>query len=191
MNGAKIGYVRVSTNDQNTARQLDSEKLDRMFIDKASGKNSDRPQLQELLLYVRDQDEVIVHSMDRLARNLDDLRRLVSEFNAKGVKVRFVKEGLTFSGDDSAMSKLILSVMGAFAEFERSLILERQREGIDKAQKLGVYKGRKRALDKEQVKEIMERVNIRRENISALAREYKVSRQTIYTVLKRERAVSS
>lgn len=130
MKGQKIGYVRVSSLEQNETRQLEGEKLDRIFTDKASGKDTNRPQLQELLQFVREGDTVFVHSMDRLARNLDDLRQLVKKLTNKGICIYFVKEGLTFNGEDSPMSNLLLSVMGAFAEFERALIKERQREGI-------------------------------------------------------------
>src|ERR1700739_4006299 len=128
--GQRIGYQRVSTVDQNTDRQLDGVGLDKVFTDKASGKDTDRPELSRALDYVRDGDTLVVHSMDRLARNLEDLRRVVRELTGSGVKVEFVKESLTFSGDDSPMNTLLLSMLGAVAEFERSMILERQREGI-------------------------------------------------------------
>ena len=146
----RVGYIRVSTLDQNTERQLDGQELDKVFTDKASGKDTKRPQLQAALDYLREGDSLVVHSMDRLARNLDDLRRIVLGLTSKGVLVEFVKERLTFTGEDSAMSQLLLSVMGAFAEFERSLIRERQREGIALAKKAGVYKGRKPSLTDEQ-----------------------------------------
>ena len=126
----RVGYIRVSSVDQNTVRQLDGIAVERTFTDKASGKDTTRPALDEMLAFVRDGDTVIVHSMDRLARNLDDLRRVVRSLTGKGVRVDFVKESLAFTGDDSPMATLLLSVMGAFAEFERALILERQREGI-------------------------------------------------------------
>jgi DNA invertase Pin-like site-specific DNA recombinase len=129
----RVGYVRVSTADQNDARQVHELDVEKLFIDRASGKStSERPQLAALLEFVREGDLVIVHSMDRLARNLDDLRALVRSMNAKGVQVQFLTEHLTFTGDDSPMSNLLLSVMGAFAEFERALIRERQREASHK-----------------------------------------------------------
>ena len=183
MKGQKIGYVRVSSLDQNETRQLEGEKLDRIFTDKASGKDTDRPQLQELLQFVREGDTVFVHSMDRLARNLDDLRQLVKKLTNQGVSIYFAKEGLTFNGEDSPMSNLLLSVMGAFAEFERALIKERQREGIVLAKKKGVYKGRKQALRIEQITELKQRVAAGG-NKTALASEYKISRQTLYSYLK-------
>ena len=133
-----IGYIRVSTVDQNTERQLDGLKLDKVFTDKASGKDVNRPQLKAAREYVREGDRLVVHSLDRLARNLVDLKNIVSELTARDVTVQFVKENLTFTNEDNAMSNLLLSVMGAFAEFERALIRERQREGIALAKKRGV-----------------------------------------------------
>src|SRR3546814_163856 len=130
MKGQRIGYVRVSTFDQNVDRQLDGQSLDRIFTDKASGKDINRPELDAMLAFAREGDTVVVHSMDRLARNLDDLRKLVQSLTKRGVRIEFVKESLAFSGEDSPMANLMLSVMGAFAEFERALIRARQREGL-------------------------------------------------------------
>jgi DNA invertase Pin-like site-specific DNA recombinase len=113
MTGQRIGYIRVSTVDQNTERQLDGIQLDKTFLDKASGKDTKRPQLELMMSFVRSGDTVIVHSMGRLARNLDDLRRIVQMLTGKGVRIEFVKEHLTFTGEDSPMAKLMLSVMGA------------------------------------------------------------------------------
>ena len=144
--GQRIGYQRVSTVDQNTDRQLDGVELDKVFTDKASGKDANRPELHVRIEYVRDGDTLVVHSMDRLARNLEDLRRIVRELTGQGVRVEFVKENLTFAGDDSPMNTLLLSMLGAVAEFERSMILERQREGIALAKAAGKYKGRKASL---------------------------------------------
>ena len=144
--GQRVGYIRVSSAGQNPARQLDGVELDRVFTDAVSGKSADRPQLVAMLAYVRDGDTVIVHSMDRLARNLDDLRRLVRELTGGGVAVQFVKEQLTFTAEDSPMATLLLSVLGAFAEFERALIRERQLEGIALAKVSGAYTGRKPSL---------------------------------------------
>jgi DNA invertase Pin-like site-specific DNA recombinase len=181
--GQIVGYVRVSSIDQNEARQVGAlEGADRLFVDKMTGKSAQRPALAELLAFVREGDTVRVTSLDRLARNLDDLRRLVSDLTAKGVRVEFIKEGLTFTGDDSAMSRLLLSVMGAFAEFERSLIRERQAEGIAIAKANGVYKGRKRALTPEQVAVARERVSGGVPK-AAVARDLGVSRQTLYAAL--------
>lgn len=175
----RVGYQRVSAVDQNTARQLDGIELDKVFTDRASGKDANRPELARALDYVREGDTLVVHSMDRLARNLEDLRRLVRELTAQGVKVEFVKENLTFSGDDSPMSTLLLSMLGAVAEFERSMILERQREGIALAKAAGKYKGRKPSLTEEQAEELRARLAAG-ESVTALAREFGVSRQTVY-----------
>src|SRR3546814_6582702 len=120
MKGQRIGYVRVSTFDQNVDRQLDGQSLDRIFTDKASGKDINRPELDAMLAFAREGDTVVVHSMARLARNLDDLRKLVQSLTKRGVRIEFVKESLPFSGEDSPMANLMLSVMGEFAEFERS-----------------------------------------------------------------------
>jgi DNA invertase Pin-like site-specific DNA recombinase len=180
MDGKRIGYVRVSSIDQNPDRQLEAINADKVFIDKASGKDSARPQLELLLDFVREGDTVVVSSMDRLARNLDDLRRLVHDLTGRGVRVEFIKEGLTFTGEDSAMSKLLLSMMGAFAEFERSLIHERQAEGISLAKKRGAYRGRKRkALSQEQLVTIRERLSSGTSKAS-IARELGLSRETLY-----------
>ncbi|ADG99231.1 Resolvase domain protein [Segniliparus rotundus DSM 44985] len=177
--GQRVGYVRVSTMAQNTERQLDGVELDKVFTDKLSGKDTARPSLDQVLGYVREGDVLLVHSMDRLARSLDDLRRIVRGLTAKGVRVEFVKEGLAFTGDDSPMNTLLLSMLGAVAEFERSMILERQREGIAIAKRDGKYKGRKAALDTERADELRARLKAG-EPVASLAREYGVSRQTVY-----------
>src|SRR5215210_7935729 len=128
MAGQRIGYIRVLSFDQQVDRQLDGIALDQIFTDKASGKDTNRPQLELMLRFARTGDTVVVLSMDRLARNLDDLRRIVHILTGKGVRIEFVKEQLTFTGEDSPMANLLLSVMGAFAEFERALMRERQRK---------------------------------------------------------------
>ena len=179
----RVGYVRVSSVDQNAVRQLDGITFERTFTDKASGKDTTRPKLDEMLAFVRDGDTVIVHSMDRLARNLDDLRRIVRTLTGKGVQVQFVKENLTFTGEDSPMATLLLSVMGAFAEFERALILERQREGIAAARQRGAYTGRKPALTPEHARELCERAAAG-ERKSVLAKEFGISRETVYSYLR-------
>ena len=182
--GETVGYIRISALDQNTARQLDGIDLDKCFIDKASGKSiAQRPKLQEMLDYIRSGDVLLVHSMDRLARNLDDLRLLVKKIVAKDVLIKFIKEQITFGEKDSPMSTLLLSVMGAFAEFERSIIKERQMEGIAIAKTKGKYKGRKKKLSSEQVLEIKGLVSSG-ENKSRIAQQYNISRETLYKYLK-------
>ena len=185
MTGKKIGYIRVSSLDQNFERQLEGVKLDKCFIEKASGKDTARPQLEAMLNYARDGDVIIIHSMDRLARNLDDLRKLVKQLTSQKVKIKFIKENLIFTGEDGAMSNLLLSVMGAFAEFERSLIRERQREGIAIAKKKGLYKGRKPSLSNEQIEELKIRVQ-NGDRKSDIAKDLKISRETLYQYLRKK-----
>jgi len=183
MAGQQIGYVRVSSIDQNTERQLEGVQLDQVFTDKASGKDTARPQLEAMLKFARSGDTVVVHSMDRLARNLDDLRRIVSDLTRRGVKIQFIKESLAFTGEDSPMANLMLSVMGAFAEFERALIRERQREGVTLAKQRGAYKGRKKALSPQEVIALKERIAAG-ETKTNVARDVGVSRETLYQYLR-------
>lgn len=176
----QIGYIRVSTADQRTERQLDGIKLDRTFTDKCSGSTTERPALQQLKAHVREGDTIIVHSIDRMARNLEDLLELINYFSSEGVQIRFVKENMTFGGTESnPMQKLILSVMGSVAEFERAIILERQREGIAKAKERGVYKGRKPSVDREQV------LALHREGVNKaqIAKRLGIGRATVYRIL--------
>jgi DNA invertase Pin-like site-specific DNA recombinase len=183
MHGQRIGYIRVSTLDQHTQRQLEGIEVDQTFTDKASGKDTKRPQLDQLMDFVRSGDTVIVHSMDRLARNLDDLRRIVQTLTGKGVRIEFVKEHLTFTGEDSPMANLMLSVMGAFAEFERALIKERQREGIAQAKKRGAFKGRKKSLSQADVAQMRQQIAAGMSK-AQVAREFGISRQTLYQYLR-------
>ena len=183
MNGQRIGYIRVSTFEQNPERQLEGIQIDRTFTDKASGKDVKRPQLESLMTFARTGDTVVVHSMDRLARNLDDLRRTVQTLTQRGVHIEFVKEHLCFTGEDSPMANLMLSVMGAFAEFERSLIRERQREGIALAKQRGAYRGRKKSLSDSEIADLRQRVAAG-EKKTMLAREFGISRETLYQYLR-------
>lgn len=181
MAGAKVGYKRVSSTDQCLARQLDGLELDKIFEDKCSGKDSNRPQLQACIEYLRENDVLFIHSIDRLARNLYDLQNIVCELTNSGVTVHFVKENLSFQPDStsSPMQKLMFQMLGAFAEFERSLTRERQREGIIKAQKEGRPLGRTKSLTKEQVQELRERA-AKGERKAALASAFGISRQSVY-----------
>jgi DNA invertase Pin-like site-specific DNA recombinase len=185
--GHIVGYTRVSSVDQNDARQLDGVKVDKTYTDKASGKDTKRPQLQAALDHLREGDTLIVHSMDRLARNLDDLRKLVLDLTKKGVKVQFIKENLTFTGEDSPMANLLLSMLGAVAQFERELIKERQREGIAIAKKEGVYKGRKHSLSAERAADLRKRAKAG-EAKAGLAREFGISRAALYVYLGKDAA---
>ena len=153
--------------------------------DKASGKDLNRPELEELIKFVRDGDTVLVHSMDRLARNLEDFRLIVRRLTAKKVRVEFVKEQLGFTGDDNAMANLRLTVMGAFAEFERFLIRERQREGIALAKKRGVYRGRTPSLDGARAAELRGKAAAGVPK-AALARDFGISRETVCAYLRAE-----
>jgi len=159
--------------------------FDRVFEEKASGSSMTRPQLEECMAYLRQGDVLHVHSIDRLARNLSDLQQIIEKLLKKGVAIRFHKEGLTFTGEDNPFQWLQLQIIGAVAEFERAIIRERQREGIAAAKKRGVHMGRPRRLTPAQIKEILDR---RDESVSALARQYNVSRQTIYSVRRGEGA---
>ena len=181
--GQTVGYVRVSSTGQNDARQLEGVHLDRVFTDKASGKDTNRPHLQALLEFVREGDTVLVHSMDRLARSLRDLEGVVTGLTTRGVTVTFVKQGMTFTGEASPMNKLMLRMLGAVSEFERELILERQREGIAIAKAKGdVYKGRKPSLDAAGVAELRRLVG---EGIpkAQIAAKLGISRTTLYANL--------
>ena len=188
--GQKIGYVRVSSVDQNDARQLDGLVLDKIFTDKASGKDVHRPQLQALLSHVREGDHVYVHSMDRLSRSLKDLQEVVELLTARGVAVEFCKENLKFErpgnnsgGHTAAYSKLLLQMLGAVGEFERALIRERQREGIAIAKTKGVYKGRKSGLNAEMQLKLREMIA---SGISKteIAKNLAISRASVYQYIK-------
>jgi DNA invertase Pin-like site-specific DNA recombinase len=181
--GQRVGYKRVSTTDQTTARQLDGIELDRVFEDSCSGKTTNRPALQEALLYLRADDRLIVHSIDRLARNTKDLLDLVELLTGKGVTVEFVKENMTFStGVNDHMAKLMMTMLAAFADFERSIIRERQLEGIALAKKDGKYKGRAPKLNNKQVATLRERVAAGEEK-AAVARDFRISRVSLYRYL--------
>ena len=181
--GQTVGYVRVSSAGQNDARQLDGITLDKTFTDKASGKDTQRPQLQALLEFVREGDTVLVHSMDRLARSLKDLEAIVTGLTGRGVTVSFVSQSMTFTGDDSPMNTLMLQMLGAVSQFERSLILERQREGIAIAKAKGdVYKGRKPSLDAAGVAELKSLVSQGMPK-AQIAVKLKISRTTLYANL--------
>lgn len=180
MSGQRVGYRRVSTLIQNTERQLDGVELDKVFEDKMSGKDTNRPQLQAMLEFVREGDTVLVHSLDRLGRNLDDLRLLVKGMVSRGVTVRFLKESLTFSADaEDHFSELMLNMLASFAQFERALIKERQKEGVQIAKAKGVYKGRKQEMTEERIAEIRERIEAG-EPKAQIAKTMGISRDTLY-----------
>lgn len=175
----KVGYRRVSTIDQNLERQ-DLGEVERVFEEKVSGKNTDRAALQEMIAFVREGDEVIVFSIDRLARDLRDLQTIIQTLNDKGVSITFLSERLTFTGDtDDAFSRLQLQLMGAFAEFERNIIRKRQAEGIAKAKARGVYKGGKKKVDDQKIIDLKQQGK----RVSEIATALGVSRMTVYRAL--------
>ena len=185
MTGKRVGYIRVSTVLQNTVRQLDGILLDKTFTDKCSGRDTNRPQLQLCLEFLREGDTLVVHAMDRLARSIVDLRQMIDSLTAKGVQVQFIKENLTFNGKDSLMANLMLSIMGAVAEFELGKIAERRDEGIVAAKKAGKYLGRAPAIRAGNGK-LADLTKLAAENtpVAEMARQVGVSRQTIYSWLK-------
>ena len=191
MKAARVGYIRVSSSDQNTARQeknLKSMNLDRIFIDEYSGKNLDRPEFKRMLDFLRDGDELYVCSMDRLARNLKDLLTVISQLKDNGISLYFLKEGISLKpyGESSPMTNLLISMMGAVAEFERTLIRERQMEGISIAKAKGIYKGRK-PIDKQLINRADDLIK-QGIPLSKVSRELKISRSTLYRRIKNIRA---
>lgn len=185
-NGATVVYMRVSTVDQNLARQEElRDGADRVFEEKASASTRERPQLAAMLGFVREGDAIKVWSIDRLARSLSDLMAIIDELRAKKVSISFVKESMTFDAgkDADPYQQLQFHLIGAIAEFERSLSKQRQAEGIAKAKERGAYKGRKRVLTDDQVDAIAEKITDG-VTVSRLARDYEVSRGTIYAEMK-------
>ena len=183
-NGQHVAYLRVSSFDQNVERQLANAgiKFDEVFEEKASAKDVKRPELEACMKHLRRGDTLHVHSIDRLARNLKDLQTVVDDLVHRGVEVKFHKEGLTFTGSENPVQKMMFQMMGAVAEFERALIRERQREGIAIAMKKGTRFGATRKLTDKQISEIKRRIDLG-ETKKALAAEYQISRQTLYTAI--------
>ena len=176
---AVIGYRRVSTTDQTLDRQS-LEGCEKIFDETESGAKRERPALIKMIDYVREGDEVRIHSIDRLARDLRDLQDIIIKINDKGASIFFVSERLTFSStSDDPIAKLQLHMMGAFAEFERSIIKKRQAEGIAKAKAKGVYRGRKSSIDNEKVKQL----HSEGKGASAIAKELGIGRASVYRLL--------
>lgn len=187
----KVGYARVSTEDQNLERQLEALKAagvpsNRIFTDKISGKNTQRPGFEEMMRYLRRGDELYVTSMDRLSRSLQDLLAVTTTLRDRGVVLHFLKERIDLSPDDavSPVSTFMFSMLGAVAQFERELIRERQREGIAIAQAKGVYKGRK-PIPEETIAEAKRRIE-QGIPLAKVARDLNVNRTTIYKRMKSE-----
>lgn len=181
--GKKIGYIRVSTIDQNPDRQLEGMELDKRFIDYASGATPNRPQLSIMLDYCREADVVYVHSMDRLARSVRDLLDIVDHLIKRKVEIRFMAENLVFNGNDSPLSHFLLTTMGAYAELERKISLERQREGIKIAKAKGIYGGSKSPFTPELGEKIMADVRAR-DRMVDIAKKYRISRTSLYKYVK-------
>lgn len=187
--GQRFSYIRVSSADQNLARQREMiGPVDKEFLDKLSARSrAERPGLENCIDYLRDHDELIVASVDRLARSLVDLRSIIDKITAKGASVHFVKENLTFSAESTdPRATLMLGILGSFAEFERAIIRERQAEGIALAKKAGKYKGRKRALTPEQAEEVRRRADAGESKV-AIAKDLGISRATLYRALSEQR----
>jgi DNA invertase Pin-like site-specific DNA recombinase len=186
MKGHRIGYIRVSSYDQNLERQLEGVPVDKVFEDKASGKDKKRPGLEALTEFVREGDTVVVHSLDRLARNLSDLLHIVQGFVLRGIAVEFAKENLKFTKHRNNFDDLMLSVLGAVAQFERAMIGERQREGIALAKKRGVYNGKvkKRKLSDSQISDIKDKLG---QGVpkTRVAKEFGITRETLYKYLNK------
>lgn len=183
----RVGYVRVSSLDQNPDRQIEdlkSQGVEKLFIDQVSGKDVDRAELQKMLSFVRVGDALYVHSLDRLARNLADLLMLVQDLTGRGVSVHFLGEKLDFDAgkDASPTSKLMLSMIGTFAEFERSMIRRRQAEGIALAKERGAYKGRKRSVTDEQIDKVRSLIDLG-VPMTVAAQKVGISRTTAYKYL--------
>lgn len=189
MTGQTIAYRRVSTTDQTTDRQLPDMVFDREFEDQCSGSNTNRPGLKACLDFIREGDKLVVHSMDRLARNLPDMLALVGDLTKRGVSVQFVKEGLEFTGEKDHMQELQLQIMGAVAQFELAMIRERQREGVAAAKRAGKHCGRKSNLTDEQARKLVARVESG-EDKTGLAREFGISRATVYNVIAKAKKLA-
>lgn len=186
--GQKVGYIRVSAIDQNTESQkslLGNVGMDKVFEEKLSGKNTDRPQLQAMLDYVREGDTVYVKDLSRLARNTKDLLYIVEYLNQKRVGLFSIKENIDTSTN---FGKLMLTFLGAIYEFERANLLERQRDGIAVAKKQGKYKGRKKVPKPANFKEVYQKwINRQITSISAI-RELNISEYAFYKFVREENA---
>jgi len=182
--GKRLGYVRVSSVDQNPERQLEGIELDKKYIEYASGKTVNRPVLQSLLDYAREDDVIYIHSMDRLARNVKNLLDIVDSLIGRGIQIKFIKENLTFSSQKSPMNDLLLVMLGSVAQFEHAMIRERQLEGIAIAKRAGKYKGGQPKLTYDRKIELKNRLDSTRITKRQLAKEFGISRECLYRYLR-------
>ena len=192
MAGKKIAYIRVSSEGQNTSRQdnqIEELSVDKVFTEKVSCKNiQDRPQFQMMLDYAREDDIIYCADLSRWGRSLIDIKTTITDLTKRGVTVTFLKENLTFSGNDDPMSNLLLGILSSLSEWERAVIKSRQMEGVKIAQEKGIYKercGRKPKLTEEQIKEVQRRV-ADGEKRADVAVAFGVSRQTVYNLVASE-----
>ena len=175
----KLGYRRVPTLEQSLDRQ-DLGECDRVFEEKESAGSANRPALQDMLSFVRSGDEIVVHSIDRIARNLIDLQNIVQKLNDKGVTIRFLSESLPFSADGGcAFQTLQLQMLAAFGQFERTMIRKRQAEGIAKAKQRGVYSQRKKSVSPDKVRQLFQDGMSK----AAIAKNLNISRMSVYRSL--------
>jgi DNA invertase Pin-like site-specific DNA recombinase len=187
MNHQVVGYIRVSSQGQNTARQLSGVKLDKEFVDIMSGSTKNREKLIECIEYVRDGDTLVVESIDRLARNLRDLQEIIDSLIEKGVSVKFVKENLTFTAEKDPLSNLMLHMMGAFAEFERTMIKSRQKDGIAAARLAGRHLGRPSKITKAMRNDAVKMITTQNISIRKTAQSLGLSRASVYKILEQEK----
>ena len=180
-----VQYIRVSTVEQNEARQIEAlakYNAEKTYLEKVSGKDTNRPKLKEMLEFVREGDCIVVHEFSRLARSTKDLLEIVEYLNKKGVQLISNKENLDTS---TPTGKLMLTMIGAIAEFERQQILERQKEGIAIAKREGKFKGKQvKAIDEEKFEKLYKKYSNREINKVQLAKELNISRPTLDKLLK-------
>ena len=189
MRGHLISYIRVSTREQSTGRQVDAMShltIDKKYEEHVSGKSKERPQLRECINYAREGDTLYIYSIDRLARSLTDLKSIIDELVNKGVTVKSLKEGQTYAkGQSTSFSQMMLNILGAFAEFERNIMLERQAEGYAHARLHGTKTGKpfgKQPLDMRRRPEAIEHSN-QGMTVTEIAKAMKLSRNSIYKLL--------
>lgn len=181
---SNVGYVRVSSVQQNTERQLEGVQLDKVFTEKVSGKNADRAELKAMMAYVREGDTVHVHSIDRLGRNTKDLLTIIDELKGRGVVVEFHKEGLRVGGEANAFGELMLTVLAGVATMEREMMLSRQAEGIAAARAAGrnPVRGNSKSVDRVGIVSALAAGG----SVRSVAKDFGVSTQTVQRIKKEQ-----